>query len=518
MKILLIYPPRRDDTYMFPPTSLLYISQAVRAAGHEAEIIDIPYLLEKSHENLSLLNNSLFDYILGKKCDVLGIGGVVSTYFFYDHFVKKFREMKKDIPIVAGGSIGMPIREVWEDNVPVDYLVDGDGEYVIQRLLDYLENKDYAAIENIPGLYYFKNGRYQGNPPELIDPLDSIPFLNYDETDSEYYISELSNWLEFIIPDRSLIKEKRTRFLPLLTSRGCPFSCTFCFHFNKKYRAHSVDYVIENIKFLKTKYGINALYIIDDLFTFDRKRTIELCESIYKANLGVYFMGSGGKPSFVTAEMLESMKKAGFIRFSYGIESGSQKMLDSMQKRTTVKQNLNALSLTEEKGIPCFANMVFGMPGENYETLKETKSFLIKADLSSKRFYAAWATAYPGTPLFDWMRKEGRVNDTRQYLLGVGSIGKYLYNFSELPMDEFRKKVFELRQEVDMEYYLKRRRYWFYFKKLLVKILVKLFFMLNYKIRDRIEPIARMLLTKTRGRTVARSCVEVEKWIQEFTQ
>jgi len=500
---------------MFPPTSLLYVSQAARIAGHEAEIIDIPYLLEKFPHKFSLLDNSIWDHIIKKECDILGLGGVVSTYFFYDYFVKKFKEIKKDIPIVVGGSVGIPIKDVWEKHAPVNYLVEGDGEIVIQRLLNCLRDKDYTGIEKIPGLYYLKNGQYQGNPPELLDSLDQIPFLDYDEIDSEYYIDELTKWVEDVIPERSLIKEEKLRILPFLTSRGCPFKCTFCFHFSNTCRMHSIDYVIDNIRFLKDKYRINMLYIVDDLFTSDRKRTIELCEAIYNANLGVYFMGSGGKPSLITSEVLKSMKKAGFIRFSYGIESGSQRMLDIMQKRTTVEQNFRALKLTEKEGIPAFANLVFGMPGENYETLKETKDFLIKADLSAKRFYGAYATAYPGAPLFDWMTERGIVKETRQYLFEVGGIGRYIYNLSELPEDAFKKKVFLLIREVDIAYHLRHKEYNSYFKKLMSYILIRigLIFYPALKNKQLRILVKKIMSSKKQKRTVKQSNIEVEKWI-----
>jgi len=513
LKVILIYPPRREDSYIVPPMGLLYISQAIRAAGHDVEIVEIPYLLEKFPDKFSLLDNSLFDYILDKECDLLGLSGVVSTYFFYDYFVKKFKEVKKGVPIVVGGSVGVPIKEVWQEHSPVDYLVEGDGEIVIQRLLKHLENKDYNAIKRIPGLYYLDNGRYQGNLPELIEPLDQIPFVSYDEIDHEFYIDGLTRWVEDILPDRSLIKKEKLRFLPFLTSRGCPYLCTFCFHFNRKHRSHSIEYVVENIKFLKEKYGINGLYIIDDLFIFDRKRTIKLCESIYKADLGVYFFGSGGKPSLITSEMLESMKKAGFIRFSYGIESGSQRMLDVMQKQTTVEQNLKAIELTEKKGIPVFANIIFGMPGENPETLNETKKFLIDANLSTKRFYGSWATAYPGTPLFDWMKSKDMVKDTRKYLFKVGGFGKYLYNFSELPMDELEKKVFELQREVDLAYYLKRKQYKIYFIKFMRKLLGQLADSLNPKIREKVRAFRTKIGLRKQKRIKKRSNAEVEKWV-----
>lgn len=526
MKVLLIYPPRRADTYFFPPLSLLYVANAIRAIGHEAQIIDIPYLLEKFPKKFGLLNNSLFDYIAQQEFDVLGLGGVVSTYFFYDNFVKRIRKAKKEVPIVVGGSVGVPIKDVWLKHAPVDFLVEGDGETPIQRLLNYIEGK--CDIRNVPGLYYLKDGKYESNLPEVIADLDLIPFLSYDEIDYEYYIDELTKWVEDIIPDRNSGNVGKLRLLPLLTSRGCPFSCNFCFHFNKTYRYHSTKYMIDYLKFLKQKYNINCLYIIDDLFICNRQRTIELCDAIQKTNLSLYFVAGGGKPSLVTLEMLQSMKKAGFIRFSYGIESGSQKMLDVMKKRTTVEQNLNAIKLTKKVGIPVTANMVVGMPGENAQTLEETKSFLINTNLNTKQFYFAWATAYPGTALFEFMKEKNLVSDTREYLLKVGSIGNYIYNFSELPLRILRKKVTNMHKDIDIVYYYRNKQYLKcavtyskkIFKNAISNIKEMLLFLVGKKMELKLRSFETYLIAflKKAGfgeqkRSEKISAIEIEKWV-----
>mgnify|MGYP003975337507 FL=1 len=520
MKLLLVFPPRRFDSYMHPPTSLLYITQAVRRAGHEAEIIDIPYLLEKFPEKYALQDNSIAEYILSKDCDLLGLAGLVSTYFFYDDFIPKFRAAKKDIPIVVGGSVGSPIKEVWEEHNPVDYLIESDGEISIQRLMDCLEERDYDGVEKIPGLHYLKNGRYERNAPEAINDIDKIPFLSYDEIDHEYYITELSRWLEDIIPDKSMLEGGEPRFLPLLTSRGCPYVCTFCFHFNSRMNFHSADYIVGYIKFLKEKYRINGLYVIDDLFVVDKKRTIRLCERLHKEDLGVVFFGSGGKPGLVGEKVLGSMKRAGFIRFSYGIESGSQKILDVMVKETTVEQNIEAVQITENNNVPCFANILFGMPGEDIQTLNETRDFLIKIGLNTSRFYASWAVAYPGTPLFDWMKENNLVGDTREYLFKVGSIGRYVHNFSDLPLSTLEHKVFELHREVDMAYHLKHKEYKSYLIKFTELVFGKLLYSLNPALRQKIKNCGRKNILGSEGqkRSQKKSTIEVEQWVASLSQ
>ncbi|MBF0343520.1 MAG: B12-binding domain-containing radical SAM protein [Nitrospirae bacterium] len=487
MKVLLVYPPRRKDPFFYPPTSLLYIAQAIKDYGHDAKIIDIPYLLEKHPDKFSLMDNSIYDYILKEDFDLLGLGGVVSTYFFYDDFVNRIRQLKKDIPIIAGGTVGFPIKDVWEKYAPVDYLVNGDGEIVIKKLLGCLQHADHDAIKKIPGLCYLNNGKYTCVAPEEITDLDSIPYLNYDSVDYDYYINELSKFIENIIPDRTKVKYKQLRALPLLTSRGCPFECKFCFHFTRKHRYHSIDYVIGNIKYLKNKYGINFFYIVDDLFNLNKKRTIDLCETIHKASLDIQFFAGGGKPSLVTGEVLAAMKKAGFVRFSYGIESGSQKMLDIMNKKTTVQQNLNALKLAEEHGISGFANIVFGMPGEDFNTINETRDFLIRAGVSSNKFSYAWATAYPGAPLFQYMLDNGLVADIRKYLFDVGSPGYYIHNFTDLPFRKLEEKVKKIVLEVDLAYYKGMKDYKKIWPILLKMSAIEMFYSLPEKLQNDIR-------------------------------
>lgn len=190
------------------------------------------------------------------------------------------------------------------------------------------------------------------------------------------------------------------------------------------------------------------------------------------------------------------MKKAGFIRFSYGIESGSQKMLDRMQKHVTVEENLMTLRLAEEKGVPSFANMVFGMPGENKETLGDTKKFLIEAGLNTNRFFGSWATAYPGTQLFDWIKKEGIVKDTRKYLFEIGSIGNLLYNLTELTTDELKKEVTAVYWDVDITYHLRHGGCLIYIHKIIIHILRNILHRFHPKVQNKLRALGKIILPK----------------------
>lgn len=493
MKIVLIFPPRRNDSYVFPPTSLLYISKAARVAGHQAKIVDVPYLIEKYPDKFSLLDDSIYDHVAGLAPDMIGLGGVVSAYFYYEEFVRQMRRrLGETIPFIAGGSVAYPIKDVWAANAPLEYLAEGDGERLIVRLLDLLAAGDREGAKIIPGVYHLRDGKYQGVPAERGGDIDEIGSLDYDEIDVEFYIDHLSRWLEDIIPDRGLISAKKLRILPLITSRGCPFTCTFCFHFNRSHRYHSVEFVLTYLKTLKEKYKINGLYVIDDLLNCNQKHAIALFDSITKADLGLFFIAGGGKPSLVSPELMASMKRAGVVRFSFGIESGSQKMLDLMDKKTTVEENVLALRLAEKTGVPAYSNIIFGMPGEDASTLAQTREMLIRAGLDSSRYYASWATAYPGTPLFAWMQEQGMVEDVREYLFEVGSIGRYLHNFSDLPRRELEKRVRMIPREVDCAHHLAQGRYLSYLQARLGLVVER--------VTQRLHPRERASVQKMIGR------------------
>jgi len=460
MKVLLVNPARYlKDTYIFPPLHLLYISQSIWRTGHEAEIVDIPYLINTQPEKFNLQDDSGIDHVLSKDFDILGIGSVVSSYSYCERLVKKVRKKRSGLPIIIGGSLGLPVKELWEKHAPADYICEADGELVIEQFMKcYPHNKE--GLRNIPGLYYLnEEGKYVGNKPELPMNLDYIPFLTYDEVDLEYYVENQRRWIKNVLCSGNYQFRQDERFLPLLMSRGCVYECTFCFHFNRLHRKHSPQYIADYIEFMMSRYGATSFQIMDDLILINKKWLHEVCDEIIKRDIKVSFFSSGGKPNIVDKEILEKMKEAGFKRISYGIESGSQTMLDIMRKKTKVQDNYKAVSLMKEVGMPCTVNIVFGMTGETKKTMNETKDFLVSLDLTSKEYYAALATPYPGSPLFQHALDKGIIKDTREYLFKLGGYADYKYNLTDMPRLKFLNMVIDVAYRVDCAYYKKRKQY-----------------------------------------------------------
>jgi radical SAM superfamily enzyme YgiQ (UPF0313 family) len=499
MKLMLINPARfTKDTYIFPPIHLLYIAQAARQAGHEAEIVDVPYLLNAHPDKYHLEDESVFDLIFSKKFDVVGIGSVVSSYFYCEKLVKKIRERRKNVPVIVGGSVGLPVKDVWARNAPADFICESDGELVIQRFLNnYPHNMD--EVRKIPGLHYFDGkGSYIGNKIELSQDLDYVPFLTCDETDTEYFIENGRQWIKNVLGERYLFGDNE-RFLPFVMSRGCVYSCTFCFHFHNMHRRHSPKYIADHLELLMKKHNVTAFQVIDDLIIINKPWLHAVCDEIIKRKLNVSFFSSGGKPGVIDIDLLKKMKQAGFKRISYGVESGSQTMLDVMRKRTTVKDNAQAISWTREAGIPISVNIVFGMPGESVRTMNETRDFLIGLDLSSREYYAALATPYPGSPLYDEVKVAGMITDTREYLFNLGGYGDYKHNMTAMAKDKFLLKVMDVSFQVDRAYYLKRRQYKKVIELTMKHILRSIFYRLPVEQQNALRPKIRALRSRLQG-------------------
>ena len=193
------------------------------------------------------------------------------------------------------------------------------------------------------------------------------------------------------------------RTLPVLTTRGCPYSCAFCglhtMHELGGVRLGSVDAVAENIKRMCHEYGLAAINIQDDMFTLDRRRLFPLLERIKPLGIKFRCMGRAG---YDTEEVYARLAEAGCVQVAWGIESGSQDILDRMHKQVTVADNHNVIRWAKKYGIVSRAFFIFGFPGETANTLGETMAFIEKAD--PDQYFVSNFVPFPGTPV--WLDPE----------------------------------------------------------------------------------------------------------------
>lgn len=461
VKVLLVNPTRVGiDSFSTPPLHLMYLKKALKLVpGCSCKIIDVNYEINKllnSHDNVlsniitekkRQLEGEYIKKILQMDFDILGIGGIVPCYNFSERLVKALSEIKHNIWIIVGGGLGIPLKALWL-RTKIDFLVEGDGELIIVDIVKSYPDKEKAR--SIRGVYYRSGNGWEGTGPSLPANLDYIAYPDWEEIDYDYFMGEMGRWLRKALPKSFSNEIKSVRLLPIVMTRGCPYSCTFCFHFNRFHRKHSVEYMMDYLVHLKKNYDVNMLQTWDDLIIVDRKWFLELCRMLKKKRIDLKIFMSGGKPNLIDSEMLYAMKEAGVMRISYGIESGSSVILKEMKKMATVEENFNAVKSTIKEGIFTHLNMVAGMPSESIETLKDTKSFLLKcqekAGINSDNIYFSYATAYPGSELFDYAMNKGLVSDMRKYVVeqnkGVGEYSLDLCGLGKRRLQKFIEGIF----------------------------------------------------------------------------
>lgn len=384
--ILLIAPKFSDwESLNKPnfPTGLLYLGSYLSKNGIETVVID----------SNNWTNEKLF-FILDKylkKCTLVGISAMTSQIQDGLLIAKYIRQYNKEIKIVWGGSHPTLFPEQTILNEYVDIVVCGEGETTISEIYH------QKPLENINGICYKKNGKiYKTNEREYID-LNITPTIDFNIL---HYIKEN--------PDLTKIK---TRF-PLMTSRGCPYNCSFCITKGKKYRSRDGELVINDIR-QYVKWGIKRITFWDDAFFINKKRTIQILNAIIEEKLDIEWLAmsraSDIRLGLINDETLKLMKKSGCYKIIIGAESGSQRILDMLNKQITVNDILFSAKKFNEHDIVLACNFMMGMPHEKLEDIQKTLQLIVNLVENNSKihiFGAAIYRPYPGSELYEKIKSE----------------------------------------------------------------------------------------------------------------
>jgi radical SAM superfamily enzyme YgiQ (UPF0313 family) len=371
------------------PYGVACIAAYMRDRGHKV------YYLEPNLENISFSDYK--QYLISKNIELVGIG---STTLQIGKTLKTFEKIKKINPkiiTVLGGIHGtiMP-KETLKESGFVDYIVLGEGEKPFNNLVNFLEHKGKIKLKNINGIAYREKGKIIVNPPNFDDMLkpEEMPFPAYDLFPMNKYVAQITYAKTF--PSYSL-----------LCSRGCVFRCAFCNAcdvFGGRVRYRPVDTVIEEILYLKQKYNAKGLFFQDSTFTCNNQWVKEFCKKMIEKRINIPW-ACGSRTDTVNEELLRLMKRAGCWEISFGIESGNQKSLDLINKKTTVEQNTKILKLSMKTGIYTFANYILCLPGETKEDVLNTIRYAKKMATPMALFYLP--IPFPKTALWDICKKKG---------------------------------------------------------------------------------------------------------------
>ena len=380
---LVIPPPQKAGPTWCPnlPIGLAYLAAVLEKSGHEVTVIDCP-ALEIDHKKLEAKIATFEPNVVG----ITSLTPMTQSTFLAVHVAKE--TCPNAIVILGGPHATFMDEQILSENSEVDVVVRGEGEQTLLELMRHVFS--FGDLHGIAGITFRKNGQIIRTPNRpFIQNLDELPRPAYEHFQLRKY--------------RLFGKV----ILPIMTSRGCPFQCSYCVSSRMggiRFRARSPKNVVDELEWLRDTHGADAFSFYDDTFTLDIERACEICEEIKNRNIGLPW-DCQTRVDRVSKEVLVKMREAKCQLVSFGVESGSQKILDAVKKGTTVEQNERAVRWAKEVGLPVSMSVIIGYPGETTDTLKQTMNFIRKVE--PDYVYLCLATPYPGTELRELVKELG---------------------------------------------------------------------------------------------------------------
>lgn len=385
MKVLLIFPPQNlKERYahdignvggFLPPLGLCYMAAVLERDGHEVKLLDCPV----NNYNIGDITTEILNF----NPQVIGIAAITSLADVTKELCDIIKNQSPEITVILGGPHCTIMASELVKETRADIIIREEADNVI---CDVIKNIDFYKQQKI-----VEGGK--------VKDLDSLP-----------------------IPARHLLDMKKYTSLPntyktspnvfqMVTSRGCPFTCTFCFDAKGLFRQRSVDNVINEIRQLKEKYKIKEIAFWDDILTINKKWTHEFCEKMEKEKI---VWSCYTRLDLIDEQMLKEMKNAGCWNIFFGIESGDDELLKNITKKMTVDQMRKAVRMVQKSGIEIRGSFMIGLPGETPEMARKTIDFAIELDPDYAQF--SITTPYPGTQLWNSYEQWGTLNkDFKNY-------------------------------------------------------------------------------------------------------
>ena len=396
----------------------------------------------------------ILNHFKRERPDVLGISAVVSTsYKAAKELAAEVRKIREDTVIVLGGPMGAS-AEIILNRTEVDAVVLGEGERPMVQIAQHLNaGKGIETFIDIPGLAVLNEDNELVNTG-YSDPLTSEEIYDYDITDLEsssnidqYFPTvskDISRFRQYFRDPRAHEAHRRGKtWTNLITSKGCVAKCTYCHRWAKGQRILSLDEVFRRIDFMIERYNIGFFEIGDENFGADIKWLREFCERLKSYDLlwAVNFRVTRKDP-----ELLDLMIESGCTEICFGLEAGSERMLQVMEKKASLQQNYDAVTWTSERNVFGAVALVIGMPGENNETIGETIEFCKYAQAldpqkNPNQLSCNFAQALPGTPLYEYARHKGIIgrgmDAEEEYLIFISDHNAHdeftTLNFTDVP-------------------------------------------------------------------------------------
>jgi magnesium-protoporphyrin IX monomethyl ester (oxidative) cyclase len=411
-KVLLFIPPAvtfkdRIDINPLPPLGLGYLAAALEEKGIAVKVVDA--LMEGWNSRISVSQDliriglpfeNIEAIINDYKPDIVGVNNLFTKQRKCAHKIYEIaKKIRADTVTVAGGAHPSVMPELVLADENVDYVVLGEGEKSLLDLIACIEG--YGNIPSLDGIGYKEKGVVKVIPKrKFITDLDALPFPAWHLLNMEKYFGLTSSHGE----------RRRKKFAPVITSRGCPAQCTFCSAYavwGRGFRARSPENVLDELKHLKTRYGIEEILFEDDNLTLNPARAGEIFDGMQRDALELTWDTPNGVAAWTLNEgLIDKMKASGCHSINFAVESGNQNVLDTIIKKPLDLKKVSPLVRYAKKiGLHVGIFLVVGMPYETEEQIWE--SFRFSASLGVYTPHISIATPYPGSELFKMCKEKG---------------------------------------------------------------------------------------------------------------
>lgn len=401
------------------PLGLLYIATCIQEAGHEVQLVDGAFWTHKE----------IIDKVRDFKPGFVGVSANASMWTKAMKTAEDIKAVDPSIHVTVAGPFPSAVEEKCLELCPfMDSVVICEGEKIVPELIAKLEKGE--TLEGVAGMAWrASDGTIVKNEPRpLLEDLDSIPIPRREL---------LGDFDKYESPPGSY-KEKPIAIV--MTSRGCKARCIYCFQMKgeRRIRFRSVDNVMQEIEELMNDYGFREIRFLDETFTADRERAMEIFRQIKKRKLKFSFYVSS-RVNTVDPELLKEMKKAGCWAILFGAESGVQKNLNTMKKGIKLDQTRAAVKAAKKAGLKVYTPFIIGIPGETYEEALQTIDFAIELDPHYANFHSM--TPFPGTELYENIDEYGTMSgNTDDYTFEGGAFVPYTMTREQI--DELRTIAF----------------------------------------------------------------------------
>lgn len=459
------------------PLGLLYVASIIKRCGHEAQLYD-PYVDDYDLGDLDRNNyKKLDDIIENYKPDIIGFGGIATSYGRTKKLSLYLHNNYPDIFQIAGG----PLSSVYDlllTRTKVDLVFHGETESSFPNFIKIFDDK--KSWGNIEGISFYRDHEIIiTKHPLQINDLDTIPLPEYQLIDLPNYYIDIKNMLEsykfYAMGNQDIINRINSKkyYLPIISSRGCTHKCLFCYRHMRGVRQHSVNYVIHHIKYLQQTYGIDGFQFCDELFNSNPNWVIDFCDAIERENLDIIYLIGGARVDKVNSKMLYRLKETGCIEINYGHESGSDTILKEYGKGVNSNMNREITILSQKIGLHTPIQLVIGSPSETSQTIYETIRFL--ADVGAHSVSLHYLIPLPMTPIWKYVERNGLIKDVGKYLDSVAEndVGA-LINLTKIPDEEWRNWQYLISIQVKLNYMKTKTPILYYILNQIVNILNKI--------------------------------------------